>query len=179
MFGGVPIMVIFPPNRDAHARGISSFEGAVLVSLATLTTAGNNMATAPMLFINADIKPTPTMMTTVRRAEFWPAIRTINRAIESATPLRVSPPLTIKTAHTVITAGLAKPENASSIFTKPVRTNAASTIIATTSTRNFSVTNKTIAPARILKIRMFSIVNGITFVYNGQSFFVENLSQIP
>ena len=159
MFGGVPIMVILPPIKDAHASGIKSLDGAVFVSRATLTTAGNKIATAPILFMKADIRPTPNMMIKVKRAEFWPASRTIYRAIVSATPLRVMPPLTMKTAQTVITAGLANPENACSRSTKPVNTRAARTIIAITSTRNFSLTNRMIAPTSMLNIRMFSKLN--------------------
>ncbi len=45
----------------------------------------------------------------------------------------------MKTAQTTMTAGLAKPENASSTVTKPVSTKATSTIMATTSTRSLSL----------------------------------------
>lgn len=149
-------MVIFPPIREAQASGINNLEGGVFVSRATLTTAGSKIATAPILFIKADIKPTPTIINTVIRAVLFPANRTTCRAIESATPLRVNPPLTMNTAHTVITAGLAKPENASSMLTKPVRTSATNTIMATTSTRSFSLTNRMTAPASMISTRMLS-----------------------
>ena len=67
MLGGVPIMVMLPPSSDAQARGMSSLEGGMSVSRATLITAGSRMATAPMLFIKADMTPTVTMISTVSR----------------------------------------------------------------------------------------------------------------
>ena len=79
MLGGVPIKVILPPRREAKESGMSSFEGGILAWRATLTTAGRRMATAPMLFIKADMVPTVNMMTTVRRAGLLPAKRKIAR----------------------------------------------------------------------------------------------------
>ena len=67
MLGGVPIKVILPPNRAAKARGIRNFDGGVSIFSEMAMTAGNKMATAPMLFITADINPAVIMRMTIKR----------------------------------------------------------------------------------------------------------------
>jgi hypothetical protein len=63
--------------------------------------------------------------------------------------VRDSPPLKMKTAQTVITAGLLKPDRASCGLTSRLRASSTRTSSATTSTRSFSLTKSTTAIARI------------------------------
>ena len=63
----------------------------------------------------------------------------------SATPV-VQRAADDKDSANVITAGLEKPENASSAVTRPVKTRATKTSMATTSTRSFSLMNRIRAP---------------------------------
>jgi hypothetical protein len=61
-------------------------------------------------------------------------------------------------AQTVMTAGLEKPEKASSGVSKPVISSVSSTIMATTSTRIFSAANKTTDAPKIIKTKLISPV---------------------
>ena len=95
ILAGVPIRVIVPPNRDENESGIKSFETGILVCFATLTTAGNNIAVAPTLFIKADIRPQVSIMTVIRRISLFPESRKMNFPRISATPVLNNPPETI------------------------------------------------------------------------------------
>ncbi|HSH04536.1 MAG TPA: hypothetical protein VLL52_18645 [Anaerolineae bacterium] len=64
-------------------------------------------------------------------------------------------------AQTVTTAGLEKPENASSGVNKLVNSKAIVTIKATKATRIFSEANNTIAPAKISRTKTTSVVIGV------------------
>ena len=75
-------------------------------------TTGSISAATATLFMIADMTPAVTIITMIIRVSLLPASRKTKRPMAFATPVRVKPPLRIKTAHTVTTAGLLKPDRA-------------------------------------------------------------------
>jgi hypothetical protein len=57
-FGGVPIRVVRPPNREPNDSGINSVAGERPAFSAKLMATGIRIAIAPTLFINPDITVT-------------------------------------------------------------------------------------------------------------------------
>ena len=163
ILAGVPMRVMLPPSSDENESGISSCDTGTRVRRDIPTTAGRSMAVAPTLFINADIMPHVTIITATSRGTLSPASRKIRRPIKSATPVLNNPPDTMYTAHTVMTAGLAKPAKASSESTRPVRARVSSTSRAITSTRNFSVANNATATPMIASVSAICGVIGTSF----------------
>ena len=158
IFAGVPIKVISPPNREEKASGMSSLDAGILVFIEIPITAGINTATAPTLFIKADMMPHTNIIIAISRASCAPDRRKISDPNLSATPVLKSPPDTIYTAQMVITAELAKPKNISSLGTMPTIATSNKTIKAIKSTRSFSVANKTNAIRIIPNVRPISSV---------------------
>ena len=66
---------------------MSNFEGGVSIFSDMAMIAGSKIATAPMLFMKADIKPTVTIMITITRSGLFPPRRSIDSPIKSATPV--------------------------------------------------------------------------------------------
>ncbi len=153
----MPMRVFKPPRSAAKARGISKREGGRPVRRAMSTTTGSISAATPMSFIKPDSTPTVSMIVAISRASLPPARRNTGRPIRPATPVRASPALRMSTAQTVTTAMLAKPDRASAGVTRPVRVRLTSTMRATTSTRIRSVTNMTMAAARMARTVAISI----------------------
>lgn len=116
-------------------------------------TTGNSSAATPTLFMKADITPAVSIITAISRSSPVPARRKTWRPIRLATPVRDRAPLRMKTAQTVITAGLLKPDIASAGVTRPIRARAASTSRATTSTLSHSVTKSTTVSAMMAMTR--------------------------
>jgi len=141
-----------------------NFEGERLVRRAISITTGSIMATTPTLFKNADIKPALSMIAAIKRASPLPAMRNTCRPILLAIPLRASAPLMMKTAQTVMTAGLLKPESASVGVTRPVIANVPKTIRAMTSTRMRSLISRSKAPPTMINTCAISGVNGFPIV---------------
>ncbi len=121
-------------------------------------TTGIIKAATATLFMMADMAPALIMTTTTRRVSLRPASRNTTRPIRLATPVRVSPPLRMKTAQTVTTAGLLKPARASFGVTSPVRATTPSTSRAVTSMGIHSVTRKITETPRIVKTVAISVV---------------------
>ena len=111
--------VIIPPSSDPNASGMRSFDALMRTLRDMDTTAGMSTAVAPTLFITPDIRPTDVINRPVSRVLLDPAMASRRSPSKLATPVRNSPPLTIKMAHTVMTAGLLKPENASAGVIRP------------------------------------------------------------
>ena len=135
---------------------MSNLEGGIRNWRLMDNTAGIKIATAPTLFIKADITPAVSMMTAKIHCGRGPATCNIRTASISAMPVWCTAPLMINTAQTVMTAGLENPAKASREEISPVKIRANNTSKATTSTCTFSVTKSTIAPAKILSTSMFS-----------------------
>ncbi len=115
---------------------------------------GNISAATATLFIKADIKPALTMITPMIDASLLPDKFSTILPTQLATPVLVSPLLKMKTAQTVMTAGLLKPSKAFKGSTRPVITTLPMTSIATTSIGNHSVTNKKAATDKRLSTIM-------------------------
>ena len=113
MLGGVPTRVIVPPRIAPNDRGMNNREGAMPVLRAMLATAGSSTATAATLFMNADSTPPTAMIASTSKISRSPMTRRTRPPIMSATPVCSSAPLTKKIDSMVITAGDAKPVNAS------------------------------------------------------------------
>ena len=54
ILGGVPIIVLMPPNMLPKATGINTMAGERLFALQVAMATGSNRANAPTLFINAE-----------------------------------------------------------------------------------------------------------------------------
>ena len=121
MFGGVPISVTMPPRMAAKASGISVSEGGRPAARAARMSSGIKRARAATLLTMLDSKaPTPlTMAIWVARLRFSFASPRV--AKESAPEFSNAREAT-STSATMTTAGLEKPENASSEGTKPINT---------------------------------------------------------
>ena len=161
-------MVVRPPNRVAYASGINRREGEILVRRATSMTTGNIRAATPMLFINADSTAAVIMMTMIIAISRRPARRMTCRPIISAMPVRVSPSLRINIAHTVMTALLLKPANASLLETRPDTANAHRTSSATRSMRITSLTKRINEMARMPRTSAISnVINRVGLYCRG------------
>ncbi|MBM3560577.1 MAG: hypothetical protein FJX53_12015, partial [Alphaproteobacteria bacterium] len=114
-------------------------------------------ASAPTLFMKAEITAPTLHSSTMCRAGEVPS--RISRSPTSVTtPPRASAWLSTSTAATVITAGLPKPENAASGFTRPASTQATSAATATTSQRSLSQTKASIVRAKMPSAKICSYV---------------------
>ena len=139
----MPINVQVPPKIDANAKGISSRDDEIPTCLDNRTIGPTNIAVTVVLFMNADSKPTPPIITAVSRVGSEPNTRAIPCATASSTPLsRSAVPIT-KIAASITTIPLLKPINASSTVKIPVKISVHSSSNVTTSTETFSVANKT------------------------------------
>ena len=105
------------------------------VRRATSTTTGNISAATPILFMKADNTAPVIMITNIKGISRLPPKRITWRPMMSAIPVRVRPSLRMNIAHTVMTALLLKPANASLESTRPVTARVPSTSNATTSIR--------------------------------------------
>ena len=123
----------------------------------SMTTGIISAATAT-LFMMADMAPAEIMITATSSVSLRPERRNTTRPIILATPVRVSPPLRINTAHTVTTAGLLNPESASAGVVSPVKATAPSTSSAVTSMGIHSVTRKRTATLNIVSTDSMSAV---------------------
>ena len=106
--------------------------------------------------VNADMTPALSMMTTIIEISLLPAIRRTKPPMMLATPVWVRPLLRMKTAQTVMTAGLLQPDRASAGVTSPVTAEAHNTSSATISMGIHSVTKNSTAAAKILSTKMIS-----------------------
>ena len=89
------------------------------------------------------------MITVTSQASLLPESFTTSRPTTLPTPVRVSPPLRMKTAQTVTTAGLLNPAKASPGWTNPLTATAPRTSRAVTSIGIHSVTRNTMATNKI------------------------------
>ena len=120
-------------------------------------TTGSIRAATATLFMKADNTPLMVMINGTRIKRLRPATLSNRRPKMLAMPVRVKPPLRINTAQMVITAGLLKPESASSGDTMPVTASDPRTSRAKTSSGIHSVMRNTITAARMMKTMMISI----------------------
>ena len=157
-FGGVPIMVVSPPNRLPYASGIRSREAGIRVRLAISMTTGNISAATPMLFMNAESTPAVSMTTTIMRPSRLPASPSTVRPMTLAMPVRVRPSLRMNIAQTAMTAAFENPATASSGVTNWVRTSAPNTMSAIRSIRILSLTNSTSEITRMVRTSPISNV---------------------
>ena len=112
--GGVPIIVVSPPNRHPYASGMRSREAGICVRLAISMTTGNISAATPMLFMKAESTPAVSMTTTIMRPSCLPASPNTVRPMTLAIPVRVRPSLKMNIAQTAMTAAFENPATASS-----------------------------------------------------------------
>ena len=117
MFGGVPTSVAVPPRIAPNASGMNSRAGARCARRARLATAGMSTAVAAMLFMNIERTPATSMTATISGTSRLPTKRWMAPPTRSATPVCISPALTMKIDSIVITADDAKPEKASGTAT--------------------------------------------------------------
>ncbi len=120
-------------------------------------TIGMSMAVAPMLLMKEEKKALVSMMVATSRGSLLPAMRIRRSPSGPRAPVLLRAALITNMAATVITAGLAKPENACSAVTRPVKARVSSTIRLTRSMRTQSVANKTMAASRMSRTRTISM----------------------
>ena len=101
-------------------------------------TTGISIATAAVLFRNAERTPTLSIITRYAALKLRLATRSNRRPTQSTAPLRASPADSTNIAPTVMVAGLAKPASPSSGVTIPVTTTVTASSSATTSVASFS-----------------------------------------
>ena len=142
----VPIKVQTPPNWAAYESGISRREGAILRRRAATRTSGRNTATAAVLFMNAEIDPTISIITSSKSAGHSPA-RDNSRAARSSTPVSRMPAESTNIAATVRVALPLNPESPSCGEISPLSSNTESTSMPTTSTGSFSLMKSNTASA--------------------------------
>jgi hypothetical protein len=104
MFGGVPIRVVRPPNKEPKAIGISKTEGAVPRLRAILKATGRKRAKAPILLMKAETTATELVRIPTWICGWSPTLPII-LAMASMMPEFWSALPTTETAITVITAG--------------------------------------------------------------------------
>ena len=68
IFGGVPIFVFMPPRMEANANGIKNLDGFHSFFCAMPIVIGNNIAIAPILFMNEERKAAVTSIRTINCA---------------------------------------------------------------------------------------------------------------
>ena len=131
IFGGVPIAVFIPPNMQAKARGIKNLEECHSIFWHIFNVIGKRIAKAPILLIKeeriAAIKS--------KHIKNWNSVKVLlptNLPTRPVRPEFANPWLIINTNATVITAGCAKPTNASfaGMIFKTTKTNSAPTASA-------------------------------------------------
>jgi hypothetical protein len=108
--------------------------------------------------MNPDRTPLVSIIIANRRTSLSAARRNTKCPIRFAIPVLANPPLKIRTAQTVMTAGLLNPERASEGETKPVIARLARMNKPTRSTRTQLVIKRRIAAPKIINTRMMSSV---------------------
>ena len=130
------------PSDAASDIGIRSFDGDSPRACAMRVTIGSIIAVTITWWVNDDSAATAGMMTSTARHSACPAARPIHWPSRSVIPVAASAPEITNTAATMIAGSLAKPDSACFGSSTPVRTSAASVIIAVTSTRSRSLTKR-------------------------------------
>lgn len=173
MFVEVPIRVQTPPNIEAKESGISSFEGLIPASRANPRTIGRKMATAAVLLMKAETRPTGAMReTSVGRRPRRPTL--VSRLPRRLTaPVWTRPALSTNMAATVTVAVLLKPEMACSGVRIPLTRSVDSTRSATRSTGRRSVAKQATAPAAT------AITSTISRVIGGAVFSRKRTAEVP
>ena len=112
MFGGVPTRVAVPPRMAPNASGRNNRDGGRCARRPRLATAGISTAVAAMLFMNIESSPATSITAIINGVSRLPTKRWMAPPTRSATPVCISPALTMKIDSMVITADDAKPVNA-------------------------------------------------------------------
>ena len=156
ILNGVPINVFKPPIREEKASGINNFDGWRLVRRAISIRTGKNRDATPILFMNPDRMPLVSMMIVSSFTSLSPANCRKNLPSLLAKPVLANPPLRIRTAQTVITAGLLNPDKASVGVINPLMERLARTSNPTRSILTLFVIKSRIAKARMERTRIMS-----------------------
>ncbi len=130
---GVPITEPRPPSSVAKDTGISSDEAGMPCRAPTASTMGMTSARAPILFMNTEIAAEST--NSAKSVARGPVCDGQARPMASSRWLRLSTPMMRRISSTVMTVGLAKPENTAPSGTRPSTKAAASPRRATISMR--------------------------------------------
>jgi hypothetical protein len=154
-----PTRVKVPPKMAENPTGMSRSEMGVLVCLLTRWMAGKNRAAAPMFCIKLEMTATAPEKSKMMRRRLEPAIRNNGLTPRLITPVWLRPWPIMITAMIEMTAVLDSPWKASRPSTSPSRGSATMIRMATTSTRNHSVTNNTTAARTTPRTKAICRVN--------------------
>jgi hypothetical protein len=138
-----------PPSIVPNESGIISFDGLIFVLREMLLRPGRRTAAEAMLFITSESIADAAIVTAINRASLFPATRNRYPPNHPATPVLDSPAVIMKIAAIVITAGFAKPANASGTSKALLSRSAETTSKATISGLNLSHIKRTTAAKRI------------------------------
>jgi len=148
---------MLPPIMALKERGISSFDGLIPISRAILRVAGSITATAAVLLIKPEDRPTISINIKRTLVSLPRPLRTSFSLMVEMTPVRTRPALRMNIAATVMVAWLLKPAMASSGVTRPNTTRAMRIPTDTRSTGTLSETNSISAAMRMPRTRAICI----------------------
>ncbi len=144
-FVDVPMSVQVPPRIEAKAIGRRSLDALTLAFLARPMTGPTSMAVTVVLFMKAEVPPTPPISSKSRRFSPPLASFTSRAPMASTTPVSCSAPLSTKIDARMMMISSLNPWNASETESTPEPTSASSRISVMMSTEMISMANSTTA----------------------------------